>query len=72
MASLHPRKVFLHLTRCLNINLVVLVFVLLLDGEDFPICEEDVFVPVLSVPLETTLYACPSDRIQSRSKDVSL
>jgi len=64
MASLHPWKVSFHLTGCLNINLVVLVFVLLLDGEDFPVCEEDVFVPVLSVPLEATLCACPSDRLQ--------
>ena len=40
MASLHPWNVFLHLTGCLSINLVVLVFVLLLDGEDFLVCEE--------------------------------
>jgi hypothetical protein len=31
-----------------NINLVVLVAILLLDGAKFLICEEDVFVPVLS------------------------
>ena len=41
--------------------LVVLVVVLLLDGEDFLICEEDVFMPVLGVPLEETLCSCPSD-----------
>ena len=54
-ASLHPRNVFLHLMGRLSINLVALVFVLLLDGEDFLIREEDVFVPVFSVPLEETL-----------------
>jgi len=36
----------MHLKGCLSINLV-LVVVLLLDGEDFLILEEDVFVPVL-------------------------
>jgi len=46
MASLHPRNIFLHLTGCLSINLVVLVVVLVLDGEDFLILEEDVFIPV--------------------------
>ena len=46
MASLHPQNVFLHLMGHLSINLVVLVFVLLLDGEDFLLCEEDVFVPL--------------------------
>ena len=40
MASLHPWNIFLHLTGCLRLNLVVLVFVLLLDGEDFLVCEE--------------------------------
>jgi len=56
----------------LSINLVVQVVVLLLDGEDFLIREEDVFVPVLGVPLEEALCFCPSDCLHSRSKDVSL
>jgi len=55
----------------LNINLV-LVVVLLLDGEDFLVCEENVVVAVLGVPLEETLCSCPSDLIHSRSKEVSL
>jgi len=55
MASLHPRKVFLHLTGRLSINLVALEVVLLLDGEDFLVREEDVFVPVFCVPLEEVL-----------------
>jgi hypothetical protein len=50
----------MNLKRCLSINLVVLVVILLLDGEDFLIHEEDVFVPILGVPL------------QSSSKEVSL
>jgi len=62
----------MHLKGCLSINLVVLVVILLLDGEKFLILEEDVFVPILSVPLEETLCACPSDLLQSRSKEVSL
>jgi hypothetical protein len=55
----------------LIINLVVLVVVLLLDGEDFFV-HEDVFVPILSVSLEEMLCSCPLDLLQSRSKDVSL
>ena len=70
MATLHPRNVFLHLTGRLSLNLVVLVVVLLLDGEDFLVHEEDVFVPVLGVPMEEA--PCPSGRLQSRSKGVSL
>jgi hypothetical protein len=62
----------MHLMEHLSINLVVLVVVLLLDGEDFLVLEEDVFVPVLGVPLEETLCSCPSDCLQSRSKDLSL
>jgi hypothetical protein len=54
------------------INLVVLVVILLLDGEKFLVREEDVFVPVLSVPLEQKLCSCPSDLLQSRSKEVSV
>jgi len=72
MASLHPRQIFLHLAGHLSINLLVLVVVLLSDGADFLILEDDVFVPVLSVSLEETLYSCPSDCLQSRSKEVSL
>jgi len=56
----------------LSINLVVLVVVLLLDGEKFLVREEDVFVPVLGVPLEDTLCSCPSNFLQSRRKEVSL
>jgi hypothetical protein len=62
----------MHLKGRLSINLVVLVVVLLLDGEKFLVHEEDVFMPVLSVPLEETLYSCPSDLLQSRSKEASL
>ena len=51
----------------LSINLVLMV-VLLLDGEDILVCEEDVFVPVLGVPLEEMLCSCRSDRLHSRSK----
>ena len=72
MVFLHAWNIFLHLTGRLSINLVVLVVVLLLDGEGFLICEEDVFVPILSVPLEEMLCSYPSDRLQSRSKDVAL
>jgi hypothetical protein len=56
----------------LSINLVVVVVILLLDGEKFLVREEDVFVPVLGVTLEETLYSCPSHRLQSRSREVSL
>jgi len=72
MASLHPWNVFLQLMGRLSINLVVLVVVLLLDGEDFLVREEDVFVPILGVPMEEMLCSCPSDRLQNRSKDVAL
>jgi hypothetical protein len=72
MASVHPQKFFLHLSGRLNINLVALVVVLLLDVEDFLIHQEDVFVPLLGVPLEETVCSCPSDNLQSRSEDVSL
>jgi len=56
----------------LSINLLVLVVVLFLEGEKFLIREEDIFVPVLSMPLEETLCSCPSDLLQSRSKQLSL
>jgi len=56
----------------LSINLVVLVVITFLDGETFLVREEDVFVPILSVPLEEKLCSCPSDLLHSRSKEVSL
>jgi hypothetical protein len=56
----------------LSINLVVLVVTLLLDGEKFLVRKEDVFVPVVSVPLEETFCSCPSDLLRSRSREVSL
>jgi len=56
----------------LSINLVVLVVILLLNGEKFLVREEDIFMPILSVPLEETLCSCPSDLLQSRSKEVPL
>jgi len=56
----------------LSINLVVLVVILHLDGEKFLMHEEDVFMPILSMPLEEKLFSCPSDLLQSRSKEVSL
>jgi hypothetical protein len=56
---------------CFSINLLVLVVILLLDGENFLVREEDVSVPVLGMPLEETLCSCPSDFLQSRSKEVS-
>ena len=61
-----------HLKGLLSVNLVVLVIILLLDGEKFLIREEDNFVPVLDMPLEETFCSCPSDVLQSRSKEVSL
>jgi len=67
-----PWNLLLCLTGCLSINLIVLVVVLLLDGEDFLVCEEDVFMPILSVPLEEPLCSCVSDLLQSVSKEVSL
>jgi hypothetical protein len=62
----------MHCKRRLRTNLIVLVVILLLDGEKCLILEVDVFVPVLSMPLEETLCSCPSDLLQSRSKEVSL
>jgi hypothetical protein len=69
MASCNLR---MHLKGHLSTNLVVLVAILLLDGENFLVREEDVFVPVLGVPMEETLCSCPSDFLQSRSKEMSL
>jgi hypothetical protein len=62
----------MHLKGRLSVNLVVMVVILLLDGEKFLVHEEDVFVPVLSVPLEEKLCSCPSDPLPNRSKEVSL
>jgi hypothetical protein len=62
----------MHLKGLLSINHVVLVVKLLLDGEKFLVREEDVFVPILSLPLEETLCSCPSDLLQSRNKAVFL
>jgi len=62
----------MHLKGRLSINILVLVIILLLYGENLPVREEEVFVPVLSVPMEETLCSCPSDPHQSRSKPVSL
>jgi len=53
IASLHPQNAH---QGTLSINLVVLVVILLLDGETFFVREEDVFVPVFSEPLEETLW----------------
>ena len=69
---MYPWNRLLRLTGCLSTNLVVLAVVLLLDGEDFLVREEDVFVSVLGVPLEEKLYSCQSDLLQSGSKEVSL
>jgi hypothetical protein len=52
-----------------RINFVVRV-VTLLNWEKFLVHEEDVFVAVLSMPLEQTLYSCPAYLLQSRSKEV--
>ena len=62
----------MHLKGRLSINLVALVVILLLDGEKFLVREEDVFAPVLSVSLEKNLCSCPSDLLQSSSKEMSL
>jgi hypothetical protein len=59
-----------HLKGRMSMNLVVLV-ILLLDGENFLIREEEVFMPILSVPLEEMLCSCPSHFLQSRSKELS-
>ena len=62
----------MHIKGSLSINIFVLVVILLLACEKFLVREEDVFVLVLSVPLEETPCSCPSDPLQSRSKEVSL
>jgi hypothetical protein len=58
--------------RHLSINLVAVVVVLLLDGEDFLTCEEAVFMYILNVLLEELLCSCLSDLLQSGSKELSL
>ena len=45
----------------LSINLLVLVVILVLHGENFLLCEEEICLPVLCLPLEETLCSCPSD-----------
>ena len=57
-----------HLKGRLSINLVVLVVILLLDSKNFLVHEEEVFRPVLGVPLEEMFCCFPSDFLQSRSK----
>jgi hypothetical protein len=61
-----------HLKGLLSINLVVLVVMLLLDGENFLVLEEDIFKSVLCMSVEETFCSCPSDFLHSRSKVVSL
>ena len=61
----------MHLKGCLSTNLVVLVVKLLLNGENFLVSVEDVFVPVIGMPREETLCSCLSDLLQSKSKEVS-
>ena len=67
LASCTLRK---HLNGRLSLNPVIQVIILLLDVEKFLVREEDVFVPVLGVPLGQKLCSCPSDFLQSRSKEV--
>ena len=74
MDSLHPSNLLLPLMGCFSINLVVLA-VTLLNYEDFLVHEKNVFVPILSVPLEKTsvlvcwisfkvgVRRCPFDRL---------
>jgi len=61
----------MHLKGLLSINLVVPVVILLLYGENLFVHKEDVFMPILGVPLEETLCSCLSDLLQSKSKEVS-
>jgi hypothetical protein len=60
-----------HVKGLLSIDLV-LVVILFLDVENCLVREEDVFVPVLDVPLEETFCSCPSDFLESRSKEGTL
>jgi hypothetical protein len=63
MTSLHPQT---HLKGQWSINLVVLLVILFLDGEDFLVHDEGVFMP-----LKGMLCSCPSYFLQTRSKKVS-
>jgi len=72
MASLHPWKLSFRLKGHLSINLVILAVVLLLDGEDFLVRGEYVFMPILGMQLEELLCSYLSDLLQSGSKEVSL
>jgi len=69
VASLHPQKAP---QGTLRINHVFLVVILLFDVEIFLVREEDIFLPVLSVPLVETLCSCPSDLLHSKSKALAL
>ena len=69
MASLHPQNAP---QGTFELNLVVMIVILHHNGENVFVHEEDIFVPVLGVPLEETLYSCPSDILQSRSREVCL
>jgi len=72
MAPLHPWNLFFHLTGHFSINLVILAVVPLLNGEDFLVCGQYMFLPVLGMQLEKLLCSCLSDLLHSRSKEVSL
>jgi len=65
MAYLHPQNIFLHFMGRLNRNLVFLMVVLLLDGEDFLVCEEIVFMPLPGMPPVEMLCSYTSDFLQS-------
>jgi hypothetical protein len=54
---------------CLSINVVLVV---VFDVGAFLVHAGDVFVHVLGVPLKEMICSCPTDRLQSRSEDVSL
>jgi hypothetical protein len=59
----------MHLKGRLSVNLV-LVVVFLLNGEDFLVCEEDVFMPVFGVPLKEMLCSCSSYLLKTASAQV--
>jgi hypothetical protein len=60
-----------HFKGLMSLNLVVLVVILLLDGEQFLVLEEDVFMSVLGTPVKEMFCSCPSDFLHSWSKEVS-
>jgi hypothetical protein len=62
----------MHIKGRLSINIVVLVLKLLLVGENFLICEKDIFMPLLRGPQEETFCSCQTNFLQSRSKEVFL